>query len=194
MQAKRILLIQGNPNPNSFCQAIADAYEEGVKEQGGIIKTIKLHDLQFSPNLTYGYNKRIDLEPDLIKAQELITWADHLVFVYPVWWGNMPAILKGFFDRVFLPGFAFQYRENSPWWDKLLVGRTARQIVTLGMPNWYYWLFYGAPSHRAVKQLTLNFSGIKPVRTTVFSPVRLSQNNQREKWLKRAHHLGTRFA
>lgn len=193
MKPKRILLIQGNPNPDSLCASLASAYEQGVKENNGEIQTLHLHKLNFSPNLNYGYQQRTELEPDLIKAQELITWAEHLVFIYPVWWGNMPAILKGFFDRVFLPGFAFRYRENSVWWDKLLTGRTARQIVTLGMPNWYYWLIYGAPSHRAVKQLTLNFSGIKPVRTTVFSPVRQSKDKQRERWLKQTYTLGTKF-
>lgn len=191
---KRILLIQGNPNPDSFCAALAEAYVKGAKEKGADIKVLKLHALVFSPHLTYGYNKRTELEPDLLKAQELISWAEHIVLVYPVWWGSVPALLKGFFDRVFLPGYAFKYHENSPFWDPFLSGRSARQLVTLGMPNWYYWLRYGAPSHRAVSRLTLNFVGIKPVQTTVFSPLRRSQDKQRESWLKKAYRLGLGLA
>ncbi len=194
MKTKKILIIQGNPNPQSLCNALANAYEKGAKENGAQLQRLNLFELEFSPNLNYGYKQRTELEPDLLKSQELISWAEHIVFIYPVWWGNMPAILKGFFDRVFLPGFAFKYRANSPWWDKLLTGRSARQIVTLGMPNWYYWLFYGAPSHRAMKQVTLNFSGIKPVKTTVFSPVRQSNEKQRENWLQKSYSLGKRFA
>lgn len=194
MNNKKILIIQGNPNPQSLCNALANAYENGAKENGAQLQRLNLFELEFSPNLSYGYKQRTELEPDLLRAQELISWAEHIVFIYPVWWGNMPAILKGFFDRVFLPGFAFKYHENSPWWDKLLTGRSARQIVTLGMPNWYYWLFYGAPSHRAMKQVTLNFSGIKPVKTTVFSPVRQSNEKQRENWLQKSYSLGKRFA
>ncbi len=81
--------------------------------------------MQFNPNLQFGYQKRIELEPDLLGAWEKIKWADHLVWIHPVWWGGLPAITKGFIDRVFLPGFAFKYRENSVWWDRLLKGKTA---------------------------------------------------------------------
>lgn len=194
MNPKRILLIQGNPNPESLCSSLADAYERGARESGADFQRLNLHDMDYSPNLMYGYNQRTELEPDLLRSQELITWAEHVVFVYPIWWGSIPAVLKGFFDRVFLPGFAFKYHENDPWWDKLLTGRSARQLVTLGMPNWYYWMFYGAPSHRAMTQVTLNFTGFKPVKSTVFSPVRQSNEKQRVKWLDKSYQLGKRFA
>ena len=92
--------------------------------------------LKFNTNLQFGYKKRIELEPDLFEAWEKIKWANHLVWVHPVWWGGLPAITKGFIDRVFLPGFAFQYRENSVWWDKLLKGKTAHIIITLDQPSW----------------------------------------------------------
>ena len=109
---KNILIINAHPDAESFGNAMADAYENGVKEMGARSQRLNLHELKFSMNLEHGYRKRTDLEPDLIKAQDAISFADHLVFIYPTWWGTFPAILKGFIDRVFLPGFAFKYREN----------------------------------------------------------------------------------
>lgn len=138
----------------------------------------------------FGYRQRTDLEPDLLAAQEHIRWANHLVWIYPVWWGSLPALLKGFIDRVFLPGFAFRKRENSVWWDKLLTGKSARIISTLDQPAWYYWLVYRRPSHHAMKQLTLHFSGIRPVRTTTIGPLRLSTDTYRQKWLTTIEQLG----
>ena len=114
-------------------------------------------DLIFNPNLQFGYQKRTELEPDLLDAWEKIKWADHLVWVHPVWWGGLPAITKGFIDRLFLPGFAFQYRENSVWWDKLLIGKTAHIITTLDQPSWYYWFAFGRPSVNQLKNPLWNF-------------------------------------
>jgi NAD(P)H dehydrogenase (quinone) len=120
---KKILIINGHPYKESLNFALAEAYKKGAAESGAEIKEINIADLQFNPNLQYGYRKRTELEPDLLESWEKIKWAEHLVFVFPIWWGGMPAMLKGFFDRLFLPGFAFQYRENSVWWDKLLDGK-----------------------------------------------------------------------
>ena len=190
---KRILILQGNPDPNSLCYGLAEKYREGAR-QNAEVKTLNLVELEFSPYLEHGYKKRTELEPDLLHAQTLITWAEHIVLVYPVWWGSVPALLKGFLDRTLLPGYAFKYRENSPFHDPHLTGKTARQLVTLGMPNGYYWLRYGAPSERSMAQVTLNFCGIKPVRTTVFSPVRMAKPEQIEGWLRKAQRLGTNLA
>ena len=85
-----------------------------------------------------GYAQIQPLEPDLLDAQASITWAQHLVWVYPIWWGGLPALLKGFLDRIFLPGFAFKYRPNSALWDRLLTGRSAELLVTMDSPPWYY--------------------------------------------------------
>jgi NAD(P)H dehydrogenase (quinone) len=139
---KQILIINGHPNPDSLCHAIVDAYQKGALEVGATCRVIHLCDLQFDPILKFGYRKRTELEPDLLIAQESILAASHIVFVYPNWWGTFPALLKGFIDRTFLPGFAFQYREGSPFWDKLLKGKTASLLITTDTPNWYNWLFY----------------------------------------------------
>ncbi|MGL4629723.1 MAG: NAD(P)H-dependent oxidoreductase [Leadbetterella sp.] len=190
MSKKKILIINGHPDPESFCLALSNAYKNGAVSSGADIKELNIRDLNFNPNLQFGYRKRTELEPDLLKAQEYIRWADHLVWVYPVWWGSLPAILKGFIDRVFLPGFAFQKRENSVWWDKLLSGKTARIISTLDQPAWYYWLVYRQPSNNAMKKLTLEFVGIKPVKVTTIGPIRLSKESYRKAWLDKVEKMG----
>ncbi len=135
---KKILIINGHPDKDSFNFGIANAYKKGAEQSDSEIKEIIIRDLQFNPNLQYGYHERTDLEPDLLEAWKKIKWADHLVWVHPVWWGGLQAITKGFIDRVFFPDFAFKYRDNSVWWDKLLKGKTAHIITTLDQPRWYY--------------------------------------------------------
>ncbi|MEJ7676773.1 MAG: NAD(P)H-dependent oxidoreductase [Segetibacter sp.] len=107
MTKKKILIISGHPDKESFNFGLSEAYKKGAISSGVDIKEIVVRDLEFNPNLQFGYRKRTELEPDLIDAKEKIKWAEHLVWIYPVWWGSIPAILKGFIDRVFLPGFAF---------------------------------------------------------------------------------------
>lgn len=120
----------------------------------------------------------------------LIKWADHLVWIHPVWWGGLPAITKGFIDRIFLPGFAFQYRENSIFWDKLLKGKTARIISTLDQPGWAYHLLFGRPSINQLKKSTLQCSGVKPVKVTYLGIIRNSTSVARKKWLDKVNLLG----
>ena len=190
MKTKKILIINGHPDKESFNFGLAQAYEKGVKDSGAELKIINVRELDFNPNLQYGYRKRTELEPDLIKAQEMIKWADHLVWFYPVWWGSVPAILKGFIDRVFLPGFAFKKREGSVWWDKFLSGRSARIICTLDQPGWFYRWVNSRPSHHAMKKLTMKFVGISKVKITTIGPLRLSKEEFRNKWLQKVERLG----
>jgi NAD(P)H dehydrogenase (quinone) len=189
-----ILVITGHPDTESFCSALSQAYIEGAKEQPVQVRTLHMGELEFEPNLKFGYRQRTELEADLLKAQELIQWADHLVLVYPVWWGMMPAVMKGFFDRILLPGFAFRYKENSIFFDKLLTGKTARLIVTSDTPSWYNRLIYGQAGHRVVKQSILQFCGIKPVRITDIGPVTHATAENRKKWLEQAKRMGARLA
>jgi len=188
--SKKILIINGHPNKASFNFAIAEAYKSGVTETNAELKEIVIADLKFNPNLNFGYQQRTELEADLMESWEKIKWADHIVWVHPVWWGGLPAITKGFIDRLFLPGFAFQYRENSVWWDKLLKGKSAHIITTLDQPGWYYWLAYGRPSVNQLKKSTLEFCGIKPVKVTYIGIIKTANDAQRLKWLKKIKKLG----
>jgi len=160
---KKILVIDRHQNEESFNNAITQVYLKGAKESKAEIKTTIIRDLQFNSNLAFGYQKISVLEPDSIDAQEKIKWADHLIWIHPVWWGGLPAITKGFIDSIFLPVFDFKCKENSVWWDKLLKGKTAHKITTLDQPGWYYWLIYGKPSVNQLKKSILEFCGVKPV-------------------------------
>ncbi|MBV8324968.1 NAD(P)H-dependent oxidoreductase [Chryseobacterium sp.] len=187
---KKIVIINGHPHKESFNFGVAEAYKTGAASSGTIIREITIADLNFNPNLQFGYQKRMELEPDLLKAWEIIRWADHLVWIHPVWWGGFPAIMKGFIDRLFLPGLAYKYRENSVWWDKLLKGKTAHIITTIDQPGWYYQLFFGRPSVNQLKKSTLEFCGVKPVKVTYIGVVRNSTEKQRIQWLEKVKKLG----
>lgn len=171
--------------------ALANAYIEGAKASGNELRQINLGELKFDPVLWKGYNKIQELEPDLINAQELIQWSNHIVFVYPNWWGTMPALMKGCFDRVFLPGFAFKYRKNSSFWDKLLSGRTAHLIVTMDTPSWYYRLIYRSLGHNEMKRSILGFCGVIVQTITEIGIVKNSLTRVRDKWITMVRHLGS---
>ncbi|MEZ4970384.1 MAG: NAD(P)H-dependent oxidoreductase [Flavobacteriaceae bacterium] len=187
---KKILIINGHPDKESYNFALSNAYIKGALTSNAEVKTINIRELNFNPNLEFGYRKRTELEPDLIDAQKKLKWANHIVWIYPVWWGSVPAMMKGFLDRVLLPGFAFQKRQNSLWWDKLITAKTSRIICTMDQPSWYYKWFYGSPSHNAIKKSTLHFIGVKSVKITAIGPVRLSEDKFRMKWLNKVEKLG----
>ena len=126
----KITVLLGHPDVDSYCGSLARAYSDAARSAGAEVREINLAELTFDPVLWHGYREIQQLEPDLLDAQDALRWADVLVFAYPTWWGGAPALLKGFVDRVFLPGFAFKYRENSRFWDRLLVGRSGRLLVS----------------------------------------------------------------
>lgn len=189
---KRILVILGHPAANSLCGVMAEAYAEEAAKAGHEVRQIRLGELAFDPVLHEGYEQIQALEPCLQAAQEDMLWAQHLVFVYPTWWGGLPALLKGFIDRVFLPGFAFKYRENSAWWDRLLAGRSARLMVTMDSPPWYYRLVSRMPGHNQMKKTILEYCGIKPVRISSFGPVRGSRPKTRQQWIEQVRSLAAK--
>ncbi len=191
---KRVLIICGHPGKDSLGEALASAYADGAREAGAEVRQITLRTLNFDPNLHEGYRVIQPLEPELQASQEAIAWAQHLVFAYPLWWGGLPAILKGFFDRVFLPGFAFKYRENSQLWDRLLTGRSARLLVTMDTPPWYHRWINRAPGHRQMKQSILGFCGVSPVRITDIGPVKNAPQAKLKAWVEEARELGMRLA
>jgi NAD(P)H dehydrogenase (quinone) len=187
---KKILIINGHPNKDSFCHSLAEAYKQGATSKGNHAVVLNLFELEFNPSLINGYSKSMNLEADLILAQEKIRWAEHIVIVHPVWWGSVPAILKGFFDRVLLPGFAFKYRQNSSLWDKLLIGKTARIIYTSDTPIWIYRYFFKAPSVTQLRDRILGFCGIKSLGVNGIGPIRKSKQEFREKWVEKIKQLG----
>jgi NAD(P)H dehydrogenase (quinone) len=189
---KKILVILGQPQRQSYSGALAQAYIDGARASGAEVRDLCLGELKFDPCATTGAPPGPALEPDLVKAQECIRWADHLVFVYPIWWGTIPALLKGFIERVFVPGFAVNFRKDSPLWDKLLTGRSARLVVTLNTPSLVYRWIFGRPGHLTMKRTILQFCGIRPVRITEVGPIKGSTEARRMRWLDSVRRLGER--
>lgn len=179
---KKIVIILGHPDQESFCAGLANTYASQAVAEGHKLRWLKLGEMRFDPILRNGYRQKQPLEPDLLQAQEALLWADHYVFVYPIWWGSMPALLKGFFVRIFLPGFAFAYRPKSVFGDKLLSGRSAQLLVTLDTPAWYYRWIYRMPGHHQMKRTILEWTGIRPVKLAQFGPIRSSSKLQRDHW------------
>jgi len=190
---KKITVILGHPSRESFCSAIMQSYVEGAKEAGAEVKEIYMGDLKFDPTLWKGYSAIQELEDDLKKAQEDMRWADHLVFIYPTWWGGMPSLMKGFVDRIFLPGFGFKFHKGKPSPDRLLSGKSARLIVTMDNKQKVSEKLFGAPSVIALKRIVLEFCGISPVRTFIVSSLRKFNDEKKNALLSDIKEMGRKF-
>jgi putative NADPH-quinone reductase/1,4-dihydroxy-2-naphthoate octaprenyltransferase len=184
----KVLVIIGHPRRGSLCAALAGAYAEGARAAGMAVRMLELGALRFDPDVHTPSPLAQPLEPDLAQAWDWIAWADHLLVVFPAWWGTGPARLHGFLDRVLLPGRAF--REHEGRFEGLLHGKTAHLITTMDMPPWVYRLVYRAPGHGAMKRSILGFCGISVTRTLAFGPVRESDAAQRAAWLATAEAAG----
>jgi len=189
----RCLLILAHPRRDSLCGALFDACAEGAREAGAECRELVLSELHFDPDVHAVSPEQQPLEADLERAQRDIHWADHLVFVYPTWWGTFPALLKGFLDRVLTPGFAFRHVSHDRW-DKLLSGRTADLITTMDTPPLVYRFIYRAPGRQALARATLGYCGIRCAHIEAFGPVISADAGQRRQWLERARSIGARLA
>jgi NAD(P)H dehydrogenase (quinone) len=188
---KNILVIKAHPRENSFSSALADNYVKGAKINNNI-KILNLNELGLEKFVKYTHDKEYNLPNDLLNAKELISWSDHLVFIYPTWWASPPSLLKVFFEIVFHSGFAFKYKKSvgvAPKWDKLLLGKSARIISTMDSPPWYYIWIVGDPGYKMMKDI-LNFCGITPVNKNYFGSLKMSSKEQREKWLEEIYKVG----
>ena len=190
---KDIFVLLGHPDKSGLCGALADAYAQGAKEAGHTIVRMNIGEMRFDPVLHKGYRERQELEHDLVAFQNNVNRADHFVVIHPVWWVGMPAVLKGLFDRAWLPGSAFRYiktktGERTIFWHRLYAGKTARIIVTSGTPPWLV-RFLPGNVNAQLKWGILWFAGFW-VHTTWFGPAEHPAHDKREKWLRKAHDLG----
>lgn len=186
-----LLVILGHTRTDSLCGALARAYAAGATDIGCTVRTLAVGEMRFNPDVTALSPAQQPLEPDLETARDLIAWADHLVFVYPNWWGTMPARMKGFLDRVLYPGFAF--REEGGHYYGLLAPRTAELLITMDVPPLVYRLFQGAPGERAMARATLGLCGITTLDVHRFSAPSHSDAPTRARWLTHARALGQRM-
>lgn len=191
--ARRIVIIQGHPNPDGarLCHALADAYAMGAKEAGRDVKRIDVARVDFPLIRTHADFKTGVPPPEIQIAQEAILWAEHLLIVYPLWLGTMPALLKGFLEQVFRPAFAFEERPKGLW-KKLLKGRSARIVVTMGMPAFFYRWYFRAHSLKSLERNIVGFAGIGPIRESLFGMVEAASADRRRQWLDRMTVLGRR--
>lgn len=190
----RILLLQGHPDPagGHLCHALAEAYQAGAVAAGHTVQVVTPALLDF-PLLANGREwEEGALPPALAPAQQAISEAQHIVIVYPLWLGDMPARLKAFLEQVARPGFALARQAKNPLHAGLLAGRSARVVVTMGMPALFYRWYYGAHSLKSLERNILKFVGIAPVRSTLVGGAGQMAAADAEAWRRRMHALGAR--
>lgn len=187
--SKKILILLGNPDKETYSGSIADAYQRGAEEAGHEVRRVNIGEMKFDPILHKGYKVIQELEPDLLSLQESWKWADHTVIVYPNWWNTMPAILKGLFDRMWIPGFAFNFDKQSHKLIQRLKGKTGRVIIVAGTNSPFKtWWQYGDYTNE-IQHGILEFAGIK-TKVSAFGPCERVSNTCREKWIKKVEGLG----
>lgn len=192
---RRITLIQGHPDPagGHLDHALADAYAEGAVAAGHDLRRIEIATLDFPLLRNMAEFEHGPTPRALIEAQAAIAWADHLVFVYPLWLGDMPALLKGFLEQTLRPGFAFDYLDGGK--TKMhLGGKSARIVLTMGMPALAYRWFYGAHSLKSFERNILKFVGIGPIARSLYGQAETASDTEHRAWLDAQRAFGRRGA
>lgn len=189
--SKKILILLGHPDRDTYSGQIADRYEDAATAAGHQVNRINIGEINFDPILHKGYKEIQQLEPDLLALQEDIKASDHLVIIYPNWWCTMPALLKGLFDRVWLPGFAFNFDKVNKKLIQRLKGKTARVIVVAGTHSPFQtWWKFGDYTNE-IQDGILGFAGID-ARVTTFGPCDKVDDLQRDTWLLQVERLASR--
>ena len=191
---KHILLIDGHPDRREgrYIHALAQAYAKGAATGGHEVRSIVVSELEFPLLATSEDFQKGQPPPAIRRAQQHLQWADHVVILYPLWLGSMPALLKGFFEQMLRPGFGFAAATGKGLPRKLLRGKSARIVVTMGMPAFFYSMVYRAHSLRSLKRNILAYCGIHPVRSSLVGMVEGASPARREQWLRRMEKLGGR--
>lgn len=194
MTHKKILVLLGHPDADTFCGALANCYSEGALSAGHEVHRMNIGEMHFDPILHKGYKEIQALEPDLTHLQEEIKWADHFVIVYPNWWNTMPAILKGLFDRLWLPGFAFNFDKQTRKIVRRLSGKSSRVIIVAGTHSPFKtWWQFGDYTNE-IRRGILAFAGFSPVELSAFGPAERTTEANKEAWKREVYHLGKRAA
>lgn len=190
MKKKKIFILLGHPDngPEPLCRQIADSYEGAARAAGHDVRRMNIFDLSFDPTLHKGYRAIQELEPDLKTVQENISWSEHFVLVYPNWWGGMPGVLKGMWDRMFLPRFAFRMWKNRLGWDALLKGRSARVFITCGNPVILDHLAFGDFT-ASIKRSLLEFAGFRTSVSAIGHSEHASERRKKS-WCRMVSRLG----
>ena len=191
---RKIMIVVGHPQHNTFCEALGKTYRDAAQAAGHEVSLFVLADMTFDPILHDGNRKTQQLEPDLQAAYTALARCDHLVLVFPLWCGDMPALLKGFIERILQPDLiARESTENAMNWS-IFKNKTARIIMTMGMPVTIYRFWYGGHALKLLVRNILNFIGIRPVRHTLFGMVGTSKPATRDQWIEKVRQLGRQAA
>lgn len=192
--SKRILIIQGHPDTavRHFNHALAETYARSASEAGHELRTVDVASLDFPLLKSKAEWDTGQLPPALAPAQAAIEWAEHIVLFFPLWLGGMPALLKGFLEQVVRPGFALSVAKEGEFPKKLLTGRSARIVVTMGMPALIYRWYFRAYSVKALERNILGFVGIAPIHETLVGSVEGLSDTHKTKWLMQLATLGRR--
>lgn len=186
---KKIFILLGHPDKDSFNCTLADEYQRGAEEAGHEVRRVNISDMRFDPILHHGYRLMQELEPDLLSFQEHVRWCDHFVVIYPSWWSTMPALLKGLFDRVWLPGFAYHFTSDYGW-KKLMKGKSARMIVTSDTAPLIQDLLFGDTTNELKKGI-LWFAGFGPIRVKKFGYLKhFGSVGRRERIKRKVYKFG----
>jgi putative NADPH-quinone reductase len=186
----RIAIVVGQPKHKSFCEALAEAYRRGAEASGHEVRLFVLANMSFDPILHEGFDRPQKLEPDLAEAQAAIIWAEHLVLIFPLWFGSMPALLNGFFERVYEPGVMAEKRAVGGGFRPLMKGRSARIIITMNMPSLVYRYYFGAHALKLIKRNILGFVGFGPIRSRLYGMVEGVNDARRRGWLAEVEAMG----
>lgn len=182
---KKIVVINGHPDHESFNTSIANTYLKSAFDSGAEVRYIALRELTFDPNLKYGYRKRMELEPDLISALQDIHWSEHQVWIHPLWWLGLPALMKGFFDRTFLPGITFKNNKGGIS-EGLLKDKTGRIIATAGdLTADAYQDSYQSSGLVQLQKGILAYCGLSDIQSSFIGPMHEFNENDRKKWLEK---------
>ncbi|BCN93202.1 dehydrogenase [Thiomicrorhabdus immobilis] len=190
--SKKILIIQGHPDSTTehLGHFLVKAYTEGAQQAGHQVKLIEVAKLNFS---LLSSEQEFENQPpvsDIQDAQDKILWAEHIIVFYPLWLGDMPAILKGFWEQVLRPGFAMTTGDRNSWPQKRLKGRSAHIVVTMGMPAFIYRWFYCAHSLKNLKRNILSFCGISPIKHTLIGSIENLNTKQRNRLMDKMRTFG----
>ncbi len=187
---RKVMIVVGHSLSSTLCEALGKAYEKGATSAGHEARLFLLSQMAFDPILRGGYRNEQPLEPDLRAAYEALVACDHLVLIFPLWCGDMPAILKGFIERILQPDLiARRNTENAMNWT-IFSNKSARMIVTMGMPVSIYRFWYRGHALKLLTRNILNFIGIKPVNHTLFGMVETSKPVARDNWVRKVEALG----
>jgi putative NADPH-quinone reductase len=175
-----------------FVHALADAYAQSAKAAGHEVRRIDISELDLHP-VRGNSDFLLGTPPEPIQqCQQDVAWAQHIVILFPLWLGDMPGMLKVLFEQIARPGFAFSAAKGKALPRKLLKGRSARLIVTMGMPAFFYRWYYRAHSVKNLERNILGFCGIAPVSRTLLGMVEGVSDAHRQRWLQRIRALGAR--